>query len=292
MSRRRCHPPTSHARQWGFAPAGIRFPQLLFPGWLALGLLLGLTCNVPPVLAQQNLIQINQAQLVNMVFQNSSNLDQARQQLDAGLAARVLILREIVGLQPDQQELLELAGQGDVVRFFRDFEELMANHAKTQFTNEEWQEFWRKTQPLRQRYQQGLHNQQSLFYKVVQLELREEQLHKVREYASQRGARHDRILAKIAIAMIEREIPLTIEQRETLLGWIHEQTEARPIAPNRLYYQVFDVMHRLDDVPAEKMQAVLLENEVAALKKILERARMYAQSARNARNQADDLGLF
>ncbi len=293
MSRTRRNP--SAAREMQPAPAGVcEIPlrsSCRFPGMLS-AVLLSLIFSVTPVFAQQNVIQINQAQLVNMVFQGTSSIDQARQQVDAILAARILILEEIGGLQPDQQELLQLAGRGDIVRFFRALEELMANHNKTQFTNEEWQEFWRKTQPLRQQYQQGLHNQQSLFYRVTQMELQEDQRNKIREYATQRGARHDRVLAKIAIAMIEREIPLTIEQRETLLGWLNERSEALPVASTQLYYQVFDVMHRLDEIPEEKLRDILLHNEVVALKKILERARVYARSARNARGQADDLGLF
>ena len=130
----------------------------------------------------------------------------------------IVRVKLVCQLDPAQLENLQLAAEGDVVRFYREFERVKSE-VKGVTTNDPqaWQRAWPILSPLYQRVLRGVFDDSSLCHSVLkttlnpgQLELFETAEAKRRDYAFKANC-------KTAIVDLSREIPLTGDQREKLL---------------------------------------------------------------------------
>lgn len=122
-------------------------------------------------------------------------------------------------LEPAQLEKLQLAAEGDVVRFYREFERIKSEVKGVKMNDAQaWQQAWPILMPLHQRVQQGIFDDSSLCHTVLKTTLNPGQLEQFETAEAKRRDYAFKANCKTAIADLSREIPLTGEQREKLLA--------------------------------------------------------------------------
>lgn len=122
-------------------------------------------------------------------------------------------------LDPAQLENLQLAAEGDVVRFYREFERIKSEvKGITVNDAQAWQKAWPIISPLYQRVQQGIFDDSSLCHSVLNTTLNPDQLKQFQTAEAKRRDYAFRANCKTAIAELSREMPLTGEQRKKLLS--------------------------------------------------------------------------
>jgi len=121
-------------------------------------------------------------------------------------------------LDPAQLEKLQLAAEGDVVRFYREFERIKSEVKGVKMDDAQaWQQAWPILSPLYQRVLQGIFDDSSLCHSVVKTTLNTGQLEQFETAEAKRRDYAFKANCKTAIAELSREIPLTGDQRDRLL---------------------------------------------------------------------------
>ncbi|MCA8982407.1 MAG: hypothetical protein R3C12_04590 [Planctomycetaceae bacterium] len=162
-------------------PAGVQLPSPAIPrdsfprlptlgkwnGHVLLSILFW--CATADALAIQfSGIRMDEQQLVSLVFGNHGSLPDARQAAEVLLESQLEQVKADFPLNARQQEILLLAGEGDIQRFLRKCQQVFREHFKPVMTQEEWLKGWKHLQPLRAEFAQGLHKEGSLFAKTLQ----------------------------------------------------------------------------------------------------------------------------
>src|SRR5690606_9458909 len=111
-----------------------------------------------------------------------------------------------------QNRKLKLAGEIEIHHFLDDLESIKPR--KNQITQEEWQALHQKMQPLKVRYNKGLHGMGSLFRKTIASTLTPEQQASWQQEQQARLQRQYHAAVAATISMIDGQLPLTKKQRE------------------------------------------------------------------------------
>ena len=254
----------------------VRFPLIILAVWLITDLQAHRT-NAQ-VIMRNNQITIREENIVSWVFGNSSRtLDQVQENLNTVLETRIdLIVREC-DLSEKQRDTLQLAGQGDIHRFINDYQTLRRTIPVGTMSQEKYQEIWRDIQPIRTRFATGLYHRDSLFQKTIQYVLESHQRSRYDAFVRERNRRQYEAIVRGTIAMIENEMPLTSDQREKMVALLMTNIP-NATYHNVNYYHQYLVLYQMSQVPEEKLQAILLENEWASLKKLIQRFQQYKPS--------------
>lgn len=232
------------------------------------------------VFVQQNMIEIPDNQIISWVFRNHSTIASARREFEQLLEARIDLVEQACSLSPEQRTRLLLAGEGDLHRFLNRFETLRRTLPSGRMTQQEYQNLWQKLQPLAQEYALGLDTDDSLFARSLRTTLNFEQLQQYEEFERERNRRHYIGTVKVAIAMIEDEVPLTVAQRKKLFDLIVAQGAPDGGALNT-NYRFYVVLYKISKIPEKKLKPIFLENEWKVVLGILQQAqsmkRFFAQ---------------
>ena len=256
--------------------------------FVAAATLVVMTVVPRPALAQFGIAQFNidDDQLISWAFENQSSVNDARQRAEELLNGQIEFVAVIGTLRPDQRQRLELAGQGDISRFFADAETLMRTLPRGNLTQEEWQGVWQKLSPIRERYTQGLNGRESLFQKALRSVLTAEQIDTYREVARQRAQRHYRALVGMAVAEIEIKLPLTIDQRTELVELLMKETDPpRGVVNN--YLQTAYVQWQMSKLPEEKLRAIFDEVEWKLMQGMMQQMQGWGGNFRGEDWEAD-----
>jgi hypothetical protein len=223
---------------------------------------------------QNNRIRIDPDQIVSWIFNNQRSVDQVHRELEEILQTRVDLIAQACELTPEQQEKLSLAGAGDIHRFFNEFQTLKRSLPTGSVTQEEYQQMWQKIQPIRQKYNAGIFDRDSLLTKTVRYVLQENQISRYEEFERKRRQRYFESVVRATIAMMEDELPLTSGQRERLLKLVLAQ-KAEIRVQQSSYYQMYAVLYQISKIPEEELKPIFLSNEWVVMKALLNRGRQY-----------------
>lgn len=105
----------------------------------------------------------------------TNDLEAARADLERALQQRLAVLQERVGLTDTQVQKLELAGRGDISRFFDDCDAALSEVGQGPPSPEMLRDIRNRCQVLRSQMLQGLHGEGSLFAKSFHTLLSDEQ---------------------------------------------------------------------------------------------------------------------
>ncbi len=267
-SRRRVRDATTPAAmRAGSRTLGIG--TILMAGLFSMG---RLATALDVVVVNQNMIQITEQQLVQWVFQTQQTVPAARKHAENSLNIQVDFVALIGTLTDEQRAKLELAGRGDVHRFFEDFNKLLKATPLGQMPQQQWQEVWQKMQPLQVRYMNGLHGQKSLFRKTIPSTLSEDQLHAFQVIETERNRRRYLATVKATLATIEGKIPLTARQREQVIALVMEKTKP-PRAWGQGYYRYHVVLYQMSTIE-DDLKPVFRDDEWKLMTKILQQGQM------------------
>jgi hypothetical protein len=230
----------------------------------------------PLAVAQQPLFRIEEQQLMSWAFENQPSLAAARKRSAELLAGQLDFVGAIGTLTPSQRRRLELAGQGDITRFFQQAETLIRQQPTGDLPQEEYNKIWNALSPVRTRYARGLHAHGSLFEKTVHTALDEKQAQAYEALEEERARRNYRALAMAAVAELEIKLPLTIKQRTRLLELIMSRTKP-PRARVDDYLQYRLVMYKMSQIPVEELKPIFPESEWKLLSATMQEAKGWGQ---------------
>lgn len=212
------------------------------------------------VVADANMIQVNEQQIASWVFGNISSEAQALKSLRDHADLKLDAVKQAVELTPEQSARLQLAVEGDVQRFLADYSLLRNGIKLGPMPQDQWQNLWRKVQPLRQRFDAGILGRDSLLAKTIKSVLTPEQWAAYRSQEQERQRRNYLSLVKATIASIEGKCPLTVEQRDKLTNLIMEKSTSYEFTGQR-YYQMYFVLAQMSQIPEEDLKPIFQEKE-------------------------------
>ena len=182
--------------------------------------------------------------------------------LQSALALQIKQLDLICNFSDQQRQKLELAGGGDVSRFMRRVDVVRRELVGKTYNHNDINEPWQRIQPLSQEWQRGVLGDDSLFGRVLSGIMNDEQAETYERLLTERWNRQFNASVKVAIANIERSVPLTRTQRQELIA-LFEPTP-RPKSGDRQYLRYL-VLYQLSSVPKGELAAILDDAQIEAL---------------------------
>jgi hypothetical protein len=214
----------------------------------------------------QEQFQLNESQFNQWVFGGNRGI--ADPEVAVALATEAV--SRVCQLTEAQQDKLRLAGRGDYARFNQRVAQVRAQFVDKSYDHQEVGKIYEQIQPLNATYQAGLLGPSSLFAKVARGMLTTEQLQKYNaEQAERLRVRHD-AKVRLFIAMLERRVPLTDQQRSALVDLLLTETRP-PMRASTMDWQVVEVQAAY--IPEERFHAILDEDQFRILEKTLRQAR-------------------
>ncbi len=196
---------------------------------------------------------------------NNHTAESARSQSLARIGLQVDFVESAVPLDAAQRAKLDLAGRGDVHRFFNEFRAIKSSLPTGKVKQDEWQKVWTRTQPLQMKYLAGLHGPGSLFDRAIRTTLATEQLEKYDRMTEDRLKRQYAASVRLTVAEIETRIPLTADQRRRFVDAILSSSTP-PRKVGQPYAERYYVMHQIAKVPEETLKAIFTDKEWKRLK--------------------------
>ena len=169
-----------------------------------------------------------------------------------------------------QKSKLELAGRGDIKRFFDEVEVVRKEFMKVRRDRQKFNQIHQKISPLQMKFNSGIFDDSSLLHKVLKRTLDTQQQAKYEQSELER--RRFRYQARVAmvVAMLEKGVPLLDEQRQKLIKLIGEETE-----PPRKFgqYDYYVVLYQASTLPEDKLKPIFDDAQWRALQVQLRQAK-------------------
>lgn len=202
---------------------------------------------------QQPQFMVDDAYFDRLAFGAQSGGRTVRGRLEDMLRLQVDEIDRDCRLNPAQRAKLELAGRGDIARFFEQVDAKRREFQAARTDRLKIVELNREIQPIQQRMQGGIFGEGSLFAKVAAKALDPEQV--ARHEAARRDRQKFRHRSKIdlIVAMMDTAAGLTTQQRQRLSRLIEEETRP-PKKAGPYDYQV--MMLQLARLPEEKIKPI------------------------------------
>ena len=133
-------------------------------------------------------------------------------------------------------------------------------------------------QPLPVKWRAGVFGADSLFEKVLSGIMSEEQSATYEQMLTERWNRQFASAVKVAVACIERGVPMTRMQRESFVDLF--EPPPRPKAGDKRYLRYL-VLYQLSAVPESELAAILDEAQIKALDPFILQGRQMKVSLRS-----------
>jgi hypothetical protein len=265
--------------------------QRIAPVRMAAALMFLLATSAPALgqfaaVAEVRMINVDENQLEQIVFSNQHG-QSGRGRAQRSLESQVALVERIGNLSDEQKTKLELAGLGDIHRFFSLFETLRRNTPTGQVTMDQYQKMWQEAQPLQRRYQAGLHGRGSLFQKTLWNTLDKSQLSTFQKIDAERRRREYGAIVRATVAQIDRAVPLTADQRARLIDLVLTRTEP-PEIWGQSYYQYHVVLLNMSKLPEEELKPIFLGNEWKVVEAMLRQGQFVEAQLREAQEFDDE----
>lgn len=207
--------------------------------------------------------QVNNQVLQAYVLQNE-NLAQVEKKLSAKAQVMIDASRELLNLDEAQLSTVSLACRGDIARFMQDLTELDLHTQDIDMQNlgqnqELMQRIWPILMPARQKIEQGLHGEHSLFYKTLDSLLSQEQKEIYEQHQQQKLLRQTLAISRLTLAEFEKKMPLSKKQRDRIIELIEQSPKPKKIEQSMSYYLGIIILAKL---PVAEMSEILTEDQL------------------------------
>ena len=185
------------------------------------------------------------------VFGNQRNAAGGRKRLETQLKLQSDEVERACKLTEAQKKKLQLAGRGDIKRFYDRVEEVRKKFLLVRKDQQKFQEIWQDIQPLQMTLNSGLFDDQSFFHKTLRRTLNAEQAEHYELAEHQRRTFRYRAKVELVVATLENGLPLRDEQRRKLIQLILDETK-----PPRKFgqYDYYMVMLQVSKLPENKLK--------------------------------------
>ncbi len=219
------------------------------------------------------------------VFQHHRNAVGARKQMKAQLTLHAEDINRVCELTDAQNKKLQLAGRGDIKRFFDSYEEIKKKFQLLKHDQQKINQIFQDISPLQMTIQAGLYHDGSFLHKSLRNTLSDDQFTQYATIARERRDFRHRAKIELTVAVLEQGIPLRDEQRQKLITLLVNETKP-PRKSGR--YDYYGIMYRLSRIPEEKLKPWLGDTQWKVLNKQLDQARGMEQWLKQSGNLPDD----
>jgi hypothetical protein len=224
-----------------------------------------------PALRQQ---QWANGQLERSVFQQYGNASGARRQLDWQLAMKIVEIERTCKLTDAQKKKLQLAGRGDIKRFFDRYEEIKR---KTETSEQDEQAVADLGQDISALnlllFQAGIFHDDSLLIKSLPNTLTDEQFAQYDASAGERRAARHRECIERAVATLQRTFDIALvrlgknsvmreQQRQDLITLMTRETKPSPKPGN---FDTLVLIIQLGHIPQQKLKRVFDQDQLEVM---------------------------
>ncbi len=177
------------------------------------------------VIANAAMLQPNQFE--NWAFSGQTETA-VRKRLQSKYEQEIKKMNQICKLSESQLDKLRLAGQGDISRFFRQVEEARKKSENlNQNDQQQAQQLAQLVSPIQIKLNNGIFLDDSLFKKVCDQSLNEEQRKALEEHESAGRESQIRVMVQLRIVRLERQVPLLSVQRQGLVDLVTKSVVVR-----------------------------------------------------------------
>ena len=198
------------------------------------------------------------------VFSNQQKLSGAKKQLLSRLQGEAESIQTTCQLDNEQVEKLLLAGRGDIHDFSQLYTKVRASFAeKIKENNQQaMQNIWQEIQPLQKKYHGQIFGEESLFKKVLEHLLDDQQsaiLEKLRR--EQRKFLYESAILQL-ISQYDQVAPLTHKRRKKLLALIEQHTYPPKAmnGHNRTHYLTYYIYGQMAEISEDDLQPLFEES--------------------------------
>jgi hypothetical protein len=197
-------------------------------------------------------------QVERIVFQQDGNASGARQRLDSLLAKQIVDIDRACTLTEAQRKKLQLAGRGDIKRFFDRYEAVKQKSQRIEQNEHSFEQIQPDFNRLRMMVQGGLFQESSLLVKSLPNTLTEEQFAQYDAIARERRVSLHRAAVARAVATLQQGIRLRDAQRRALITLITNETKpSRWSGP----YDSYILILQLGRLPEEKLKRLFDDDQ-------------------------------
>jgi hypothetical protein len=220
------------------------------------------------------------------IFNQDRNAAGARRRLDSSLTVHIEAIDRTSQLTDAQRKKLQLAGRGDLKRFFDRYETVKQKFHLLKDDEQKMQrEIWQDISPLQMSMQAGLFDGDSLFYKSLRNTLSSEQWAKYDAVERERVEFSHRTSIVQAVAGWEQNMPLRAAQRRELIALLTKETKPpRKLTP----YGNTWVLFQLGRLPQEKLKPIFDDMQWRTMNQYLVNSRNLGAFVKQLGLSADD----
>jgi hypothetical protein len=209
-------------------------------------------------------------QLDQWVFQNDHNAASARRRLESSLTLHVDAVDTACKLTDEQKTKLQLAGRGDIKRFFDRYEAIKLKWQNRKRDNDNINNVFQDIQPLQITLQTGIFGDSSIFHKSLPHTLNGEQQTRYDAVLRERGAFRHRANIELVVTMVEQGVPLRDAQRRAIIELLTKET--KPLRKSS-QYDYYVLLFQLGQFPEEKLKKHFDDAQWKVLKRLVEQYR-------------------
>ena|SRR5579872_2008553 len=221
------------------------------------------------------------------VFGGRGNTGPARSRLESFLQLQIADVDRVCELTEAQKQKLQLAGKGDIVRFFDRVEELRRKFQKVKNDRNKIGELYQEILPLRLTLDSGAFGDDSFFAKTLKSTLSADQTESHGRADLERRLFTFRARVEWVVGKLDDALSMRADQRTRFIELILE--DARP--PRKFgQYDVYFVMWQAAQIPEVRLKPIFDEPPWRLLKRLLAKARGFEPFLKTNGVLSDDAG--
>lgn len=200
-----------------------------------------------------------------------------RDRMVATLSLSIDSIDRACRLTEEQRARLMLAGRGDIKRFMDDVDERKRFFDALKNDQSRINEISQGLQPLRKKFEDGIFGPGSLLRKSIKISLNSSQVHDYEVWVDQSKSFAYRARAEYAVLLLDQSIGLTAHQRTKFIELIMAETKPPRRSQNGTIDQQL-ILYQLARVPKAKLNAIIDNDQMAALEPMFEMAKRYEKT--------------
>jgi len=200
--------------------------------------------------------EVSERAFESWVFRYGETAQTIRAQLESQLKLQIDDVDRIVKLADGERQKLELAGRGDIKRYFEEVEVLRGRFRTLRTDREKINDIWKEIQPLQLKLAAGLFGEGSIFRKSLGRTLTPEKAARYDETHRARRAFRHRAEVEWLVTMLDNVMPLNDDQRAQLIALFLEKTR-----PPRSFgdYDPYIILWQVSLIPDDQLKPIFDE---------------------------------
>jgi len=187
------------------------------------------------------------------VFGNSRDPQTARTRLETQIKLQIDEVARVTHLTDSQRKKLELAGKGDVKRFFDLVEEKRKGFKAVQNDQNKFNDFYQELRIIQTKMSAGLYGPESIYSRTLKRTLNPDQVASFNQVLLERDRFRYRAQISQVVTNLDNAVGLKADQRRKLVKLIEGETRP-PKKPSQ--YDSYVVLYQLSKLPDDRIKPI------------------------------------